>query len=98
MARLNKGSIIQDDMSKCFICGTTLDLHTHESFFGTANRNKSIKHGCYVNLCGYHHNLSNDSVHMNDKMNKWLKRETQLKFEELYGHDKFMKVFRKNYL
>ena len=27
-----------------------------------------------------------------------LKRECQQRFEELYGHEKFMEVFKKNYL
>lgn len=98
MPRLNKGSIIQEDMSKCFVCGTTQGLNTHEIFFGISNRSKSIVYGCYVNLCGHHHNLSNAGVHFDKSLNIKLRQIAQRKFEEIYGHDKFMEVFRKNYL
>lgn len=85
-------------MSKCYICGTTHNLHTHEIFFGSADRKKSIKYGLYVRLCGYHHNQSNEGVHYNKKLNYFFKRLGQIKFEKKYGHDEFMKVFGKNYL
>lgn len=90
-------SIVQKDMSRCYICGTTKGLHTHEVFYGSANRKKSIQYGCYVSLCGRHHNLSNDGVHFNKQLDTTLKRVTQECFEGLHGHDKFMEVFRKNY-
>ena len=91
-------SIIQKDMSKCYICGTTLDLHTHEIFFGTADRKKSIEWGCYVRLCGKHHNMSNEGVHMNKWLNNKLKEIAQKEFERLYGYEKFMEVFHRNYI
>lgn len=91
-------SIVQDDMSKCYICGTTQNLHTHEIFFGNSDRKKSIQYGLYVRLCGYHHNQSNDGVHFNKDLNRFFKRLGQIKFEKKYGHDKFMEVFHKNYL
>ena len=91
-------SIIQKEMDRCFICGTTRNLHIHEVFFGTANRQKSIDWGCYCKICNYHHNGSDNSVHFNRKMRHDLQVFTQRKFEELYGHEKFMEVFGKNYL
>lgn len=97
MKKRNK-SIVQEDMTKCFVCGATQNLHTHEIFFGTANREKSIEWGCYLKLCGRHHNQSNAGVHFNKQLDINLKQHAQRKFEELYGHDKFMEVFHKNYL
>lgn len=91
-------SIIQKDMSRCYVCGTTLDLHTHEVFFGTADRKKSIEWGCYVKLCARHHNMSSEGVHLNNWLNRKLKEETQRAFEKLYGHDKFIEIFHRNYL
>lgn len=91
-------SIIQNDLSKCWVCGTTSNLHTHEVFYGSANRQKSIKYGCYVRLCGYHHNLSNNGVHFNKQLDTKLKQETQKAFEETHSHEEFIKVFGKNYL
>lgn len=97
MAKRDK-SIIQKDMSSCFICGTNMNLHTHEVFFGTANRKKSIEYGCYCKLCACHHNGSNNSVHYNHTLDLRLKQHAQKAFEELYSHEEFMKIFRKNYL
>lgn len=85
-------------MSKCYVCGTTTNLHTHEIYFGTADRKKSIEYGCYVRLCANHHNMSNEGVHFNHWLDRRLKEIGQREFEKLYGHVKFMKVFHKNYL
>lgn len=90
-------SILQKDMSKCYICGKPGEC-THEVFFGTANRKKSIEWGCYVKLCNHCHNMSNESVHMDHTIDVRLKQEMQSKFEELYGHDKFMTVFGRSWL
>ena len=83
---------------ECFFCKTTQDLHHHEVFYGSANRKKSIQYGCQVWLCGKHHNLSTDGVHFNKKRDEYLKQYTQLEFEKVFGHTKFMEVFNKNYL
>lgn len=91
-------SIIQSDLTKCYVCGTTQNLHIHEVFYGTANRKKSIEYGCYVSLCAYHHNLSNNGVHFNKKLDLKLKQDTQKEFERLYSHEKFMDIFNKSWL
>jgi hypothetical protein len=49
-------------------------------------------------LRGDWHNLSNYGVHFNKDLDRKLKQETQEKFEELYGHDKFIEVFGRNYI
>ena len=103
MAKRDK-SIVQPTMDECYICRqiygirTVYGLCTHEIFYGTANRKKSIKWGLYVRLCGMHHNLSNDGVHYNIALDLQLKRDGQIAFEKLYGHDKFMAEFGKNWL
>lgn len=91
-------SILQKDMTKCLFCGGTRYLHTHEVFFGTANRNKSIEYGLYVRLCSRHHNGSDNSVHFNHQMDLNLKQFGQKEFEKKYSREKFMEVFHKNYL
>ena len=83
---------------ECWFCHTTENLHHHEVFYGSANRKKSIEWGCQVWLCGKHHNLSKNSVHMNHDMDLRLKRSTQTEFEKVYGHEAFMELFHKNYL
>lgn len=87
-----------DDLHECLICKTTQNIHIHEIFFGTANRKKSIKYGLYVGLCAKHHNMSNEGVHFNKKLDMQLKQWAQRKFEEKYSHDEFMKIFHRNYL
>lgn len=94
---MKRFSILQNE-KKCFVCGTTYNIHTHEIFFGTANRKKSIKYGCCIYLCGYHHNLSNEGVHFNKKLDTYLKQIGQRAFEEKYPDKDFLKEFGRNYL
>lgn len=82
---------------KCWVCGTTQGLHKHHIFPG-ALRNASEKWGCWVYLCGWHHNLSNEGVHFDRRLDNDLRRVCQRKFEEQYGHETFMKVFHRNLL
>ena len=89
-------SIISNER-ECLVCGTTLNLHKHHIFFG-ANRKNADKYGCWCYLCAEHHNMSKSGVHFNKTLDVKLKRHAQKKFEEIYGHDKFMEVFKRNYL
>lgn len=83
---------------ECYITHSTLNLHKHHIFFGTANRKKSEKWGCWVWLRDDYHNMSDRGVHFDEELDKRLKKECQQRFEELYGHDMFMMVFHRNYL
>lgn len=76
-------SIVQAN-KECWVCKTTLGLHRHEVFFGTANRKKSIQDGCTVYLCGKHHNLSSEGVHMNRDLDLRLKRVAEICWLEYY--------------
>lgn len=95
---MKRFSILQEEMNECYFCGTTKNLHIHEVFYGTANRQKSIRYGCCVSLCATHHNLSNISVHFNKDMDLNLKRSMQKRFIEVYPNIDFLKTFGKNYL
>ena len=88
-------SIIQNN-KECYVCKTTLGLHLHHCLYGTANRKLADKYKLTVWLCGYHHNLSNESVHFNKDLDLHLKQLAQTKFEETYN-ESFLKVFGKNY-
>lgn len=92
-----KKSIFTNDLGVCHICGTRLNIHKHEIYYG-AFRKKSIEYGCIVGLCARHHNMSNDGVHFNHELDLKLKKECQRKFEKIHGREKFMEVFKKNYL
>lgn len=88
---------IMSNERECYVCGTPLGLHRHHIFFGTADRRKSEQYGCWVYLCGAHHNLSNQGVHYNHVLDLELKQKCQAEFEKIHSHEEFMKVFRRNY-
>lgn len=82
---------------KCYRCKTTYNLHRHHIYYGP-NRKNSEKYGCWVYLCGRHHNLSNEGVHSDRAFDLELKAECQKAFEAIHSHEKFMEVFGKNWL
>lgn len=82
---------------ECYVCGTIFNLHDHHIYFGS-NRQNSEKYGFKVWLCAKHHNMSNEGVHFNKKLDLKLKKECQLKFEETHTRKEFMKIIHKNYL
>lgn len=91
-------SIIQKEY-KCLVCGTTIGLHSHEVFYGTANRQKSIKDKMVVYLCGTHHNLTDNGIHQNHWLDLEVKQKAQKIWEETYGDRKaFIKRYGKSYL
>ena len=89
-------SIIQTE-KKCFITGSTINLHCHH-VFGGANRKHSEKYGLKIWLRADWHNMANYGVHFNKPLDLEIKQLAQRKFEEKYSHEEFMKIFRKNYL
>lgn len=89
-------SIISNE-KKCFICNTTLNLHKHH-IYGGSNRNISEREGFWVFLCAIHHNMSPNSVHLNEKLNKKLKRFCQIKYETKHSRDEFIKLIGRSYL
>ena len=95
---MNRYSIIVDDMKKCLVCNTTQNIHIHEVFYGRGKRQLSIKYGCCVGLCAWHHNGSKEGVHFNKYLDTKLKKFSQKKFMEHYPELNFVKIFGKNYL
>ena len=89
-------SILQKD-KVCFVTGSHDGLHKHHIFRGS-RRSAADKWGCWVWLRGDWHNMASYGVHNNPVLDDELKRKAQQRFEELYGHEKFMQVFGKNYL
>jgi hypothetical protein len=83
---------------KCYITGATEGLHKHH-IFGSANRKLSEQYGLYVYLIPEYHNMSDKGVHFNREFDLQLKREGQMKFEQLYGsREDFIRIFGRNYL
>lgn len=79
---------------------TSVYCHRHEVFFGTANRQKSIKDGLVVFLTPEMHNMSNNGVHFNRAFDLYLKQIGQKAWMEHYNKtiEDFIKEYGKNYL
>lgn len=91
-------SIISNE-PECLVCKSTLSLARHHVFAGNPNRQISEKYGCWVYLCGYHHNLSNHGVHYDKSLDLSIKQLTQRKWESLNGNrEDFIKTFGRSYL
>ena len=65
---------------------------------GVANRKLSERFGTWVWLCGNTCHRGVDGAQYNKEFNIHLKQVAQKAFEEIYGHQKWMETFRKNYL
>lgn len=104
-------SIIQAKTRKpfreCFMCRLEASEHgyygelehtgleRHHIMHGHARRQLSEEWGVWTYLCKKHHSNVHD---INDGTDRFLKMVGQKRFEQLYGHDKWMEVFGKNYL
>lgn len=86
-------SIIQPALDRCYVCQST-PVEIHECLGGNANRQKSKDWGLTVALCPKHHR----EAHKGKGLTHYLQAKAQRAFEAEYGHEKFMEVFRKNYL
>ena len=90
-------SIISNER-ECIICKTTYNLHRHHCIYGAGRRKLSEKYGLWVYLCARHHNMSNDGIHFNSKLDRKIKAYTQKRFNEVYPELDFLKIFGKSYL
>lgn len=86
-------SIMQSD-KRCFLTGSTQFLDRHHCFHGS-RRKAADKWGCWIWI---RHDL-HMQLHDKDKeLDRRVEQACQKRFEELYGHKKFMEVFGKSYL
>ena len=74
--------------------------HRHEIFFGTRNRQKSIKDGLVVFLTPEMHNMSNKGVHYNKEFRDYMQKEGQKVWMNHYNKtpEDFIDEYGKNYL
>ena len=93
---MGKGSIVQKDEIRCFVCGRMTGLECHH-ILGGPNRKWSEKYHLTVMLCHDHH-TGPAGAQYNRQLGDSLKRLAQIAFEARYSHDEWMQIFRKNYL
>lgn len=79
---------------ECFITGSQTQLDRHHIYAGS-RRKASEKWGCWVWI---RHDLHMELHDKNKALDKMLRMACQEKFEERYGHEKFMEVYGKSYL
>ena len=95
-------SIIQDDTTKCFLCGRNGSadrLELHHCFPGNPNRKHSDEDGLFVFLCGERcHRNGKLSAHKSAVTAELLKVEAQRAYEDRHSREEFMKRYGKNYL
>lgn len=84
--------ISRDDPERCFICGRYPD-HVHHMLHGS-RRKAADRYGLTCHLCRECHT----KLHDKGEHDRELEAIAQEAFEEIYGHDKFMTVFGKNYI
>ena len=88
---------IMQDRKVCYFTGSVDNLDKHHIFLGTANRKKSEQYGCWVWITHWLHMR----IHQDHEFTSYryeLQKEAQRRFEAIYGHEKFMQEFHKNYL
>ena len=89
-------SILQNE-ERCYYCGRIYGLERHHVMAGVANRPLSERYGLWIWCCHLCH-VGKFGVQY-DKQKNWdLKAKAQKAFEEIYGHDKWMSTFYKNYI
>lgn len=90
---------IMTDVKRCYFCDSPNNLQKHHCLHGTANRKLAEEDGAWVWLCADHHTLSPMSVHRNAKMDLFLKRVCQARWEDVYGsRDDFIKRYGKSWI
>ena len=93
-------SILQDDMTCCYLCGRRdRKLDRHE-VWGAANRNKSKRLGLWVLLCHEDCHEGSNGVHRNAEKSRALRQEAERIALDYYGWtvQDFIREFGKNYL
>lgn len=75
-------------------------LHRHEVFYGTANRQRSIRDGLVIFLPPELHNMSPKGIHFNREFDIMAKRAAERAWLDHYGKtaEEFIQEYGKNFL
>ena len=91
-------SIMQKDLSRCYICGRSSEKLDRHEVFGASNRAKSKKYGLGVMLCHWTCHLN--GAHAHSDIALMLRREAQQRAMDYYDWttDEWITEWGKNYL
>lgn len=78
----------------------TGNLKRHEVFFGSKQRQLSIKYGLVIFLTDERHNMSDEGIHFNKEFDLKVKIIAQKAFMSYYHktEEDFIKIFGKSYI
>ena len=91
-------SLFTDDLEHCIICGKS-PVNKHEIFYGSGNRQKSMKYGLVIPLCTceHHNQIECKGIHFDTELqDEWRKKGQEL-FEETYPDLDFIQIFGRGY-
>ena len=88
--------ITMQDTKECYVTGRT-DVEEHHCIYGKNHKNADI-YGLTVWLVAEYHRGIYGVHNGNTALDTELKQLAQRKFEEVYGHEKWMNEFERNYL
>ena len=90
---------ILETEEKCYLSGSSYNIHRHHIYFGSGYRKISEANGFTVHLRADYHNASNRGVHCgNKKLDLFLKKKCQEEFEKTHTREEFMALIGRNYL
>lgn len=95
---MKRFSILTNDLEHSYLSGTPTKT-IHHIYGGYGRRKISERNGFIVPLTDNEHNMSDTAVHFNKKLDLWLKRKCQAKWESM-GHtrEEFIALIGRNYL
>lgn len=85
--------IPQDSAERCYLCGCNRPAHVHHVLHGS-RRKMADRYGLTVHLCVRCHTRLHDL----GEHDLELERIGQQAFENIYGHDEFLRIFGKDYM
>ena len=91
-------SLFTDDLEHCIICGKS-PVNKHEIFYGSGNRQKSMKYGLVIPLCTceHHNQIECKGIHFDTELQDEWRKKGQALFEEAYPDLDFIQIFGRNY-
>lgn len=91
-------SILQDDLSYCYVCGRRAEKLDRHEIFGASSRQRSKELGLWVMLC--HQSCHLGGVHAFPSKYLYLKEKAQRVAMKHYGwtKDDFIRKFGRSYI
>ena len=91
-------SILTDNLEVSYLSGRPAEC-IHHVYGGAGRRKISEREGFIVPLTNREHNMSNNAVHFNKKLDRHFKQLCQSKWESMgHSREEFIKLIGRSYL